>query len=317
MDAVLLAALYRHHGHRRLPDHGTERISMKARLLSVALLVMLIAGYALLFPLIERTRSPLMKVQARGMILPPLVTKMLSLEFKSITADYLFARASQYFGGKITKREAATSIDMQWFYNNILVITDMDPYFEDPYYFGNALLTWEVGMYKHANALLEKGVRARTWDWQLPFYLGFNNFYFLNDSEGGAAFIKIAAQRPGAPSFLPTLAARLYQQGQKTEIAIAFLQGVIESERDERLKVNYAMRLDALKRILYLERASIAYRKETGKLPKDLTVLQRDGFISSIPADPYGGMFYIDKDGSIKTTSKMAKATMQASPEKK
>jgi len=283
----------------------------------LVVLLALIIGYALAFPVVDRYRSDAKNAQSRGLILPPLVVKLLAMEYKTVTADFLFARASQYFGGKITRQEAATSIDMQWLYSNLIVITDLDPYFEDPYYFGNALLTWGVGMYAQANRLLEKGVRARTWDWQLPFYLGFNKFYFLNDNAGGAEFIKIAAQRPGAPSFLTTLAARLYQQGQKTEIAVAFLQGVIESERDERLKVDYAMRLDALKKILYLERASIAYRKKTGKLPKDLTVLQRDGFISSIPADPYGGMFYIDKDGSIKTTSKMANVTMQASPEKK
>ena len=283
----------------------------------LVVLLALIIGYALAFPVVDRYRSDAKNAQSRGLILPPLVVKLLAMEYKTVTADFLFARASQYFGGKITRKEAATSIDMQWLYSNLIVITDLDPYFEDPYYFGNALLTWGVGMYAQANRLLEKGVRARTWDWQLPFYLGFNKFYFLNDNAGGAEFIKIAAQRPGAPSFLTTLAARLYQQGQKTEIAVAFLQGVIESERDERLKVDYAMRLDALKKILYLERASIAYRKKTGKLPKDLTVLQRDGFISSIPADPYGGMFYIDKDGSIKTTSKMANVTMQASPEKK
>ena len=287
------------------------------KLLFYLVLLALIIVYALAFPVVDRYRSDAKNAQSRGLILPPLVVKLLAMEYKTVTADFLFARASQYFGGKITRQEAATSIDMQWLYSNLIVITDLDPYFEDPYYFGNALLTWGVGMYAQANRLLEKGVRARTWDWQLPFYLGFNKFYFLNDNAGGAEFIKIAAQRPGAPSFLTTLAARLYQQGQKTEIAVAFLQGVIESERDERLKVDYAMRLDALKKILYLERASIAYRKKTGKLPKDLTVLQRDGFISSIPADPYGGMFYIDKDGSIKTTSKMAKATVQASPENK
>lgn len=287
---------------------------MQKTFLPLVLLALLVV-YAFAFPVVARYRSEAKDVQSRGLILPPVVIKLLVMEYRTVAADFLFARASQYFGGKITRREAATPIDMQWLYSNLMAITDLDPYFEDPYYFGNALLTWEVGMYAQANRLLEKGVRARSWDWQLPFYLGFNKFYFLNDNAGGAEYIRIAAQRRGAPSFLPTLAARLFHQGQKTGIAIAFLQDVIERERDERLKTNYEVRLDALKKILYLEEASAAYRKRTGKSPKDLTTLQRSGLISRIPADPYGGVFYIDKDGSIKTTSKMAVAGKQVPSE--
>ncbi len=286
---------------------------MKAKVLSFALLAMLITGYALLFPIVEGVRSPLIKVQTRGMILPPLVTKMLSLEFRGIAADFLFARASQYFGGKIAKREVVDKNDMMWLYRNMIVITDLDPYFEDPYYFGNSLLTWDVGMFKEANELLKKGVDARTWDWQLPFYLGFNKFYFLHENKEAADYLLIASKRPGAYDFLPTLAARLYSSGGRTEAAIFFLTSFMDNERDMRIKKNYAVRIDALKRILFLERSVARFKSKTGRLPRSLQALVQSGTIQAIPKDPYGGEFYLAGDGSIKTTSNLA----QFHPEEK
>jgi len=249
---------------------------------------------------------PLRKLQARGLILPPLVVKLLSLEYKTVVADFLFARSSQHFGGKIENREPVTAGDMGWLYRNLLVITDLDPYFEDPYYFGNALLTWDVGMYHEANALLKRGMDARTWDWQIPFFLGFNRFYFLGDPEGGADAILEASRRPGSHEFLPTLASRLYKMTGKTETAISFLIAFWESEPDARIKKKYEVRIDALKKMLVLEKAVERYRRRHGKIPTTLNSLVEAGFLREIPKDPYGGEFYLAKDGTVNTTSKLA-----------
>jgi len=279
---------------------------MKLKLIPIALLLVLMAGYALLFPHVETARSPLIKVQARGLILPPVITKLLSLEFKSVSADFLFARSSQYIGGKIASHELLDKNDMMWLYMNLIVITDLDPYFEDAYYLSNALFTWEAGMFKEANALLKKGVYSRTWDWQLPFYLGFNKFYFLHEYKEAGDYLLIASKRQGAYDFLPTLAARLYNKEGRTEAAIVFLKSFIENEKDERIKKNYEVRLETLKRILFLERAVSRYRSKMHRLPRNLHALVQADIIKEIPKDPYGGVFYFDKDGSIKTTSKLA-----------
>ncbi len=276
------------------------------KILPLAFLAVLFTIYAFFFPIAESAWKPVQNIQARGMILPPLVTRLLSLEFKSVAADFLFARASQYFGGKIERRASTDRNDMHWLYNNLIVITDLDPYFEDPYYFGNALFTWQVGMYNEANSLLKKGTEARSWDWQFPFYLGFNKFYFLHDYQGAADALLLASNRPGSFDFLPTLAARLYSQAGKTESAIVFLKVFLENERDERIRQNYEIRLDALSKILDLERAIALYKNKFGRLPQNLEVLVKSGIIISLPKDPYGGKFYLDKDGSVKTTSNLA-----------
>lgn len=272
----------------------------------VFLLVFLITGYILIFPAMERSRIPVKSMQARGMILPAPVVKLISLEFKTVVANFLFARASQYFGGKIELRQSATIDDLKWFYRNILVIIELDPYLEDPYYFGNAFLSWDAGRYNEANQLLQKGSDARVWDWQFPFFIGFNKFYFLHDSKGGAEYLSIAAQRPNAPTFLPTLAARLYNKAGKTENAINFLIAFWQNEKDERIKKQYEIRLDALKKLLLLERAVLTYKKKTGKVPRSVQALIQAGIIKNIPEDPYGGKFYVTKNGSIMTTSNLA-----------
>jgi len=44
---------------------------------------------------------------------------------------------------------------------------------------------------------------------------------------------------------------------------------------------------------------------EQERPPEKIDVLIAKGVINEIPQDPYGGEFYIDKDGSIKTTSEL------------
>jgi hypothetical protein len=279
---------------------------MKKNVWSILLLCFLVCCYAFVFSFFQDYRNPVKRVQGRGLILPSVVMKVLALEFRTITADFLFARASQYYGGRINIPGALTINDYRWLYSNLMVITDLDPYFEDPYHLGNAILTWDVSMVKEADTLLVKATNARSWDWTFPFYLGFNKFYFLHEYREAADFMMIASKRPGAYDFLPTLAARLYNQEGLTELAIVSLKSFLDNERDDRLKKIYAKRLEALRRILFLEKAVARFKSKTKRAPLNLQALVQSGVITQIPDDPYGGVFYLEKDGSVQTTSKLA-----------
>lgn len=286
------------------------------RLRLIVTIIVLIIGYALIFPSFEKSRYPVKEEQARGLILPPPVVKLLALEFKTITADYLFARASQYYGGRSFRSTAWTKSDYGWLYNNFLVITELDPYFQDPYYFGNAIFTWGAGEVNEADALLERGMNARRWDWQLPFFLGFNKFYFLHDNKAGADDLLIAAKRPGAWDGLPMLAARLYANAGRTANAIDFLEVFSRNENNVNIKVNYEIRLDALRGISDIEKAVSRYKLKMNKLPKNIHILVKSGLLATIPKDPYGGEFYLDKDGSVKTTSNLVPMRLNKSTDK-
>jgi len=269
-------------------------------------LICLLALFIAFFPYFEQARKNVRQVELQELTLPPFVSRFLALEFRSVASDFLFTRVIQYYGGKVQSREMLTGADWSWLYSNLQVVTDLDPYFEDAYYFGNAVLTWNGRLYIQANRLLQKGTDARDWDWQFPFYIGFNKFYFLNDNQGGADYFLMASKRPGASPFLPSLAARLYKNEGKTALAVSVLAGILESERDPKTRQSFEIRLEALKKILALEQAVDRYKKMTGRTPRDLKVLVERGFVKEIPTDPYGGRFYVDKNGSIMTTSNLA-----------
>jgi len=276
------------------------------RFIMVPLFILLIIGYILVLPSYESSRNAIRVEEVKGLTLPPAIIKLLSLEYRSIAADFLFVRVSQFYGGKIGRMEDATPEDWDWLHRNLDLVTELDPYFQDPYFMGNAFLTWDAGMYDEAEALLLKAVNARPWDWNFPFFIGFNRFFFMGDNKGGADYFLMASERPGAWSFLPALAARLYYEDKRTETAIAFLEKIWQGEKDPRAKSYYAIRLDALSKVLFLEKAIQVYEDRVGLPPVNLQVLVDRRIIKKLPQDPYGGEFYIDKDGTVKSTSKMA-----------
>lgn len=283
--------------------------------LTGAVALLFILAYASVFPAFEGSRKAIKSMEVKGLTLPPTVVKLMSIEFRTLVADFFFIRASQFVGGRVQEGRKPSREDWNWLYRNLDLTTELDPYFQDPYYMGNGFLTWDAGMFKEANDLLQKATDARTWDWWFPFFIGFNKFFFLGENREAADYLLLAHERPGAWPILPNLAARLYYKGGRTGAAIAFLAKFWENETDENIKKEYETRIEALRSILLLEKAVARYREETGKNPESLEMLVEAGIIDKIPEDPYKGRFYMDRDGTIKTTSKLAFAHLQKAEE--
>jgi competence protein ComGC len=55
-----------------------------------------------------------------------------------------------------------------------------------------------------------------------------------------------------------------------------------------------------------IEQARDSFKADHHKLPDSVETLFSSGYLKEIPKDPYGGKFYIDSDGKVKTTSKFA-----------
>ena len=276
------------------------------RSLTTAILVSFaLIGSVFAIPKVSLERDKLRQKEGIGLVMPSQVAQIVALEFKGLFADIIFSKAMTYYGGKLIRGEKATEEEWDWIYRNMDTATDLDPYFLDPYYFGATNLAWGTNKVKEANLLLEKAFKYRDWDWTIPFYLGFNYFYFLQDNEKAAFYLMEASKKQGSGTLLPTLAARLAYQGKKTENAIIFLQEILKKTDDETVKKAYEKRLNALKGILFLERAVAAYQGKFKAQPNKLDELIAKGIINEIPQDPYGGKFYIAKDGSIKTTSEL------------
>ncbi|MGA1846084.1 hypothetical protein [Deferribacter abyssi] len=228
-------------------------------------------------------------------------------EFRWFMGDYLSFKSIIYYGGKVDKISERKFHEVEFYnlYRTIETSIILNPYNEDAYYFAQGAFTWDIGKIREVNALLKYVMKYRTWDFKIPFFLGFNYAYFLKDYKTAAYYYKKASEISGSALFT-NLAARYFYEGGETELGIAYLKTMIKITRKESIKKSYEVRLQALEAIYTIERAIKRYKEKNKALPKDIDELVRKGFLREVPKDPYGGKFYIDKDGKVRTTSKLA-----------
>jgi len=231
-----------------------------------------------------------------------------SADQKEFVGAALLMKVTMYFGGLMDKQYSNVIVekpDFRGMSNIIHTALKLDPYNMDGYYFAQSFLTWEVKQYAIANKLLEYGMKYRTWDWYLPFFAGFNYAYFLKDYNKASAYYKRAGELSGQDLHI-SLASRYMQESGQTELAIAYLTAMERGERNQAVKKSYQTRLAAFKEVRRIELARDRYIKLKGTMPDSVEQLVKDGFLSPVPTDPYGGHFYLEPDGKVATTSKFA-----------
>jgi tetratricopeptide (TPR) repeat protein len=183
----------------------------------------------------------------------------------------------------------------------------LDPYNMDAYYFAQAILVWDVGKVSIADDLLDYGMRFRNWDWYLPFFAGFNHAFFLKDYNAAAKYYQRAGELSGSNLF-KSLAGRYMQKAGQTDMAILFLSAMANGEKNPAIRQSYQTRIAAFREVRRIEIARDKFRETTGRLPDTIDVIIRDGYLSPLPADPYGGKFFLEPNGKVATTSKFAYA---------
>lgn len=238
--------------------------------------------------------------------------KVLVADQKQTVGASLIMKVMMYFGGRVNSGDmkVKTSVDYKAMSRTIYAALKLDPYNMDGYYFAQAILVWDVKQYRLANDLLEYGMEYRTWDWYLPFFAGFNYAFFLNDYPRAARMYMRAGDLSGEPLF-KKLAGRYLQQSGQTEIAIAYLTTMEKGTRDKAVRESFRIRLTAFRRVLLIEKSRGKFIAEHGRLPSNIEELLATGYLKSIPADPYGGKFYLEPTGKVSTTSKFAFAGVQ------
>lgn len=255
-----------------------------------------------------KQRAQVRSTAPPGYTMPAAFSRVLAVGYQGLLSDYEFLRAATFYGDRSVKRQQMSAEDWDFFAYSLDVVTDLDPYFLDPYILGEGLLTWDTRRYAAANALLLKGMQYRTWDWQLPYYVGFNYFYFLGDSATGSTYLMQAAEIPGSPAYLKTLAARLAYYGGKSQTALLFLQQMLAETHSEALKRHMGKRLLALQGAVQIEDALQQYRNTNGADPHELSELVRSGYLEELPQDPYGGQWTLLQNGRVYSTSKFVDA---------
>jgi hypothetical protein len=281
---------------------------MKLRYHYFSLALVLALYLAILVPFTDfMSHKPVL--EKLGIIPRAEVLQYLSADQKQLVAASVISKVIMYYGGLFGAgstlfRQPPDFLAMS---RTIHAALKVDPYNMDGYYFAQAVLVWDVQQYKIANDLLEYGMKYRTWDWSLPYYAGFNYAFFLKDYPKAAQMYMRAGELSG--SQIPmSLAGRYLQQSGQTEMAINYLSAMEKGARDPAIRKGFQIRLQAFREVLAVEQARDRFKAERGGLPGDIKQLVAAGYLEKLPVDPYGGVFYLESDGTVATTSKFSVA---------
>lgn len=271
------------------------------------LLTALVAFYGvILFPFVSYLKDRPVAVKL-GYLPEAEVIKMVAGDQRYLLAEYCVVKVLFYFGTIIDKQKNVITVKPEYFnmFKTLEAAVKLDPYNMDAYYFTQAAFTWEVGRAKDVNRLLAYGMKYRTWDWTLPFYAAFNSAYFLKDYADAARYMQRAADISGNP-LLTNLAARYFYESGRNDLGILFLETMEKGAKDKKLKRVYSLRKQALAAAQSLSAAVNSFKAISGRAPVNLQEMISAGVIASIPDDPYGGKFYLDENGMVRSTSKFA-----------
>jgi len=286
------------------------------RLFPIVILIVALLVYSLLFRGVWDSREQARSNISAGYIIPSKFSRILALGNQGVLSDFLFLKISTFIGGRSGSEEPLIEEDWQYVIRSLDVVIDLDPYFVDPYMLTEGLLAWDAGKPEAANRLLTKGMKYRTHDWRLPFFVGFNHFFFLKDYESASGFIMQASQLPGSPAYLATLGARLAYYGGKSRTALLFLQQMLADTDDVLMENRLQKRLLALERAVFIEDALAEFKNQEKRMPKELSELVTAGYLIALPVDPYGGKWGILKNGRVFSTSKFANAPPKKTSQK-
>ncbi|HSF67535.1 MAG TPA: hypothetical protein VLA67_08905 [Nitrospiraceae bacterium] len=224
------------------------------------------------------------------------------LGYHHLGADILWLRLIQVVG---KKRNSAD--EYEWIYHALDVITTLDPQYAYAYYAGGVILGDLANRPDLSIRLLERGVNANPEVWNIPFLLGYNYYFLLNDPAKGADYIMQAASRPGGPSYLPGLATRMAAEAGNPDTALAFLEARIRETQDPEMQevLAYRMKEVIIERDLrILESAVEAYRTQHLALPVRLIDLVVAGVLPILPQEPFEGEYRLDsKTGSVSSST--------------
>ena len=250
---------------------------------------------------VERQRPSLVRAEELSYLPKGEYLKMAVLGYQQMAADLIWLKAVQHLGEKHQTRAGYLAA-----YHAVDVLTDVDPTFVFAYLATGTILGVWAGLPRESIALLTKGMRQHPEVWQLPFYVGYDYFYELRDTVTAARYFRMASVLPGAPEYLPKLAARMTVEVGDPQAALEFLQRLYQQTEDEQVRQGLARRMKeviAERDIRFLEEGVRRYAARYGKLPVKLEDLVTVGIILRIPQEPFGGIYELKaSEGTVTST---------------
>lgn len=254
------------------------------------------------------SRIESLRMLPRGEVLRPAL-----MGFHHLGADIIWLRIVQVLGEQVV-----TEQDYEWLSHALDVVTTLDPQYTYAYDAGGTILAELAHRVDWSNRLLEKGLKANPAAWRLPFTLGFNYFFHLNDYVKAGEYMGQAAKIPGRPLYVDTLAARLYVEGGSPLLALQYMEIMIQQAEDPQLRTIYEDKYKEVliaRDLLTIDRAFARYRQTLGRNPQALADLVKEGYMASVPEEPFGGEYRVDSEtGEIISSTHRERLRLHRSP---
>ena len=228
----------------------------------------------------------------------PEAMKRLALSYQSLLADIYWIRAVQHYGGTRLSNDPKAGYDL--LYPLLDLTTSLDPRFNVAYLFGSLFLAGPPpggpGRPDLAIALLEKGLRAEPQEWEFAQAIGFVHYWWRQDYPEAAAWFQRAAEMPGGPFWLKSMAAVTLAEGGRRDSSRQLWQELARSEfemfRNEGQR--RLQQLDAMDQVDQLQAAADAFQRQVGRQVADWDDLRRAGYLRGSPVDPTGAPYRIE-----------------------
>jgi hypothetical protein len=276
--------------------------SLKTIFLGATLLLVLAGMVSLQQALDRRLDRTMIQAEQLRALPPAKYLKPSLLGYHHLGADLLWLRTVQVVG-----KRSNTAQEYEWLYHALDVITDLDPQYDYAYQMGGIVLTQLANRPELSNKLLEKGLEPNPTVWQIPFYIGFNDFFYLQDPNRAADYIARASRLPGRPPYLPLLATQLYAEAGNPDTALNFLMAIRSQTPEGWIKEQLETRIKEViieRDIRALDKAALRYRQREGHGPAKLNDLLRTGDIAALPNEPFGGEYRVDpRTGAITSST--------------
>ncbi len=225
----------------------------------------------------------------------PFMVRLIDMGFHPAVASFLWATTMPEILDLFNKKTE--------FFPDLAFVNAVDPKMSYPYAF--AVLTLpavpaedDPQAVAQAYAIGVQGIANGDTDWRIPYYMATNEFLYAKDDVEAAKYYNLAAETPGIPGYAERFSLNFgieTNQRQKTE---QLWETIKDSTNDPEVQARAQAYIDHLQDFDYLDAASAIYKKEFGVFPTSTDELVAKGIIPSVPVDPFGFTFIIQKDGT-------------------
>ncbi len=198
-----------------------------------------------------------------------------------LIAEALFIRTAVYYGGLDKQMNEG---DLKIMGRYFLAMSQLHPRLLDIYYRSEAVLAHRGDSYaRMANRILENGRHALPSQLVLPFFEGFNYFYYLDNPGRAANILHVASLLPHAPIWIGHLASMLMASSGNIRAGLAWLKGMLAASQNKDEKARYKKNIFAFEKAMRVQRALDRYARNVGKYPTGLAALL-PVYLSALPS---------------------------------